>query len=179
MQIEWDKIATFWNANNLLVNGLRKRAYILAHIAPFDGLDGEVMQDNIRNNKQLTCKEIIVTHNSDSDRTAYIPANNILMTLGSEIVEKSFTLSMENVLSSDLDILKIKATKKNRANGALEVVQFKKTGSNWALESGEPSWITFQTPTVLNANYANYKNAVFPHVLKINDVLEEIKLEIV
>jgi Subtilase family len=183
IQIEWKNIAAFWDANNPLpvgvVGGKRKRAYILAHIAPFDGLDTEVMRDNIRNNKQLTCKELIVTHNGVSDRTAYIPGNQLNITVGSQIVAKSFDLTMENVPSADLTALKIRATKKNRQNGALDSVLYKKTGNSWALESGAVDWITFQTPTETDAVHANYKNAVFPHTLNVNDAEEEIKLQIV
>src|SRR5690606_14661228 len=94
--------------------GLRKRAYILAHIAPFDGLPSEVQLDNLRRNKQLTCKEIIVTHNGVSDRTAFLPGKKLDITVGQELVEKTFDLSLENITETALTATKIKAIKKSR-----------------------------------------------------------------
>lgn len=185
--IEWKNITAFWDTYNplptqngvLVPGGKRKRAYILAHIAPFDGLETEVLRDNIRNNKQLSCKEIIATHNGVSNRTAYIPGNKLNITVGTNTIEKTFDLSMENVLASELDALKIKATKKNRVDQVTEEVIYKKTGAIWALESGNPDWIAFETPTESTSVHTDYKNVIFPHKLTINEEEEEIKLEII
>jgi subtilisin family serine protease len=179
IEIEWKNIAEKWNDWNPLTNGKRKKAYILAHIAPFDGKSEEVDITNIRKNKQLSCKEIIVSHNEIGSGTTYVPGNSLNITVGTEVVAKRFNLSMENVLTTDLDSLKIKATRKNSADGSLETVLYKKTGSTWSIESGTPDWITFENPTIATAVHPNYRNAVFPHTLKVNDDEKEIKLEIV
>jgi subtilisin family serine protease len=187
IEIEWKDIAAFWETYNplptqngvLVPNGLRKRAYILAHIAPFDGKADDVRTDNIRHNKQLSCKELIVTHRGNNNRTTYIPGNGLNITVGTDLVDKSFDLRMENVLATELDTLSIKASRKNRADQVIEEVLYKKTGNGWALESGSPDWITFETPTESASIHNNYKHAVFPHKLTINEEEEEIKLEII
>jgi subtilisin family serine protease len=186
IKVEWKNIAAFWdNFNPLPTNGIltpggfRKRAYILAHIAPFDGLEIEVMGDNIRNNKQLSCKEIIATHNGVNNRTAYIPGNKLNITVGSTLLEKSFDLSVENILTTQLDTLKIKASKKNRADQTVEEIVYQKNSTGWALESGNPDWIAFETPIESASLYDDYKNVIFSHKLSVNKDEEEIKLEII
>lgn len=178
--IEWKNIAAFWNTYNKQdsATGLRKRAYILVHVSPFDGIDSVVMTDNLRNNKQLTCKEIIVTHNGVSDRTACLPGNKLDITVGTELVSKSFDLAMENVLASELDTIKIKAIKKDRQTQVTDEIVFKKIGTVWAIESGSGDWIEFQTPTELATNYNGYKNIVFPHTINVNQEEQEVKLTI-
>lgn len=187
IQVEWKNIAAFWDNFNplpttdgiLTPGGLRKRAYILTHIAPFDGLEIDVLGDNIRKNKQLSCKEIIVTHNGVNNRTSYIPGNKLNITVGTDVIEKFFDLTIENILASELATLKIKATRKNRLDHTTEELIYKKTGTVWALENGSPDWIAFQTPTETTSVHPNYKNVTFPHKLTINEEEEEIKLEII
>jgi subtilisin family serine protease len=188
VDIEWKDIVKFWNDNNkfpedpnngnLLPGGLRKRAYILAHIAPFDGLPNEVRTDNLRHNKQLSCKEIIVTYNGVRDRAAYIQSNNLNITVGTQIVEKSFEYIMENVLASVINNIKIKAIKKNRADNSTEEVIYKKTASGWAIESGTPVWIEFEAPIETASLYLDRKNMKFPYKLKIDEQTAEVKLEV-
>ncbi|MEN2416391.1 S8 family serine peptidase [Flavobacterium mesophilum] len=176
IEIEWKDIAAFWQKNN----PSRKKAYILAHIAPFDGLDSEVMLDNINNNKQLSCKKLIVSHNEITNGSAYILGTKLNITVGPDIIEKSFDLKMENTLAVEIEKLQIKATKRNRENHQLtKEVVFQKTETNWALTGDSSGWIEFQTPTETVSLDEGYKNIIFPHKLTINDDEDEIKLEII
>jgi len=183
--IEWKNIAAFWDTYNplptqngvLVPGGARKRAYILAHIAPFDGLETEVLLDNIRNNKQLSCKEIIATHNGVNNRTAYLPGNKLNITVGTETTEKFFDLTMENISISKIDSLQIKATKK-KANQITGEVLFQKKENGWSLNDTS-NWIAFETPKESASIHTNYKDMIFPHKLTINEDQDEIKLEII
>lgn len=184
IKIEWNDIAAKWNQINSWnpidsVTGLRKRTYILAHIAPFDGLNSDVQLDNIRNNKQLTCKEIIVTHNGVNDRTAFLQGNKLDITVGQELVSKSFDLSIENILETDLATTKVKATRVNRADQSEVSVFFSKnTNGDWEIEGGvTPDWITFDAPNEIASQYSGYKYVKFPHTIIADNSLEEIKIE--
>lgn len=179
IEFEWNKITPFWETFNPKLNGSRKNAYILAHIAPFDGLDNEVMTDNITNNKQLSCKKLLVIHNGMTDGSAYIPNKSLNITVGSDITEKNFDLSMENVLASDLETLKIKATRKNRTDQTTEEITLQKLETNWIVDNTNYDWITFQTPKETASLDDGYKNIIFPHKLTINEDEDEIKLEII
>ena len=182
IQVEWKDIAAKWNTwNPITSSGRRKKTYILAHIAPFDGLSTDVQTDNIRNNKQLTCKEIIVTHNGVSDRTAYLPGNNLNLTVGTEFVTKSFDFTMENILTTGTTGFKIKATKmSNDTNHTIEEVLFKKTGNNWDFEIPPSSdWIAFGITEESVGNHPDYTNLKFRHTIKVNNDLVNVKLEIV
>jgi hypothetical protein len=187
IQVEWSQIAANWNTWNPIVGTTRKRTYILAHIAPFDDLfsfdasNNNLSMQNIRFNKQLTCKEIIVTHNGVSDRTAYLPGNNFNITVGTEIATKSFDLTMENIVTVELTGFKIKATKMNNdTNHTIEEVFFKKTGNNWDFETPPSSdWIAFEMTEESVGNHPDYTNLKFPHTIKVNDNLVKVKLEIV
>jgi hypothetical protein len=179
--IEWKGIIAYWNSNNPLdpTTTKRKRAYLLVHIAPFDGPAADVQLNNVRNNKQLTCREIIVTHNGVNDRTAYLPGNRVDIEVADLVVEKSYDLIMENAGIALFDTIKIKATKKSRIDNSLETILYSKTGGVWSIESGNPAWITFDTPEETVAPYAGYKNAKFPHTIKVNQDQQEVKIEIV
>jgi Subtilase family len=179
--IEWKGIVAYWNSNNPLdpTTNRRKKAYLLAHIAPFDGTAADVQLNNVRNNKQLTCREIIVTHNGVNDRTAYLPGNRVDIDVADVLVEKSYDLIMENAAIALFDTIKIRATKKSRIDNSLETILYSKTGGVWSIESGNPAWITFDTPEETTAPYAGYKNAKFPHTIKVNQDQQEVKIEIV
>lgn len=184
LEVEWKDIAAKWNQTDSWnpinsVTGKRKRAYILVHIAPFDGLASDVQLNNLRNNKQLTCKEIIVTHNGVNDRTAFLPGNKLDITVGQELVQRTFDLSLENIATSDLATTKVKATKVNRADQSEVSVFFSKnTNGDWEIEGeATPDWITFDTPDEIASQYDGYKHIKFPHTITVNNSSEEIKIE--
>lgn len=180
-QIEWKGIFAYWNSNNPLnpATNRRKRAYLLAHVAPLDGPAADVQLNDVRNNKQLTCREIIVTHNGVNDRTAYLPGNKVDIAVTDQIIEKSYDLIMENAETVVFDTVKIRATKRSRIDNSLETILFSQSGGVWNIESGNPAWITFDTPEETAAVYAGYKNAKFPHTIKVNQDQQEVKIEIV
>ena len=181
IQIEWKDIASQWNSWNPIdtSTGKRKRTYILAHITPFDGIDNDVQRDNIRNNKQLTCKELVVTHKSVNDRTAYLPGNELNITVGNDVITKVFDLTIENILATEINNFKLKATKKNRIDQSLESVFYKKVAVSWELESGTPDWISFEQPIEIVGHHTDYINLKFPHTINVSDDQIEVKLEIV
>lgn len=189
IKIEWKDIAKNWEQ----WNPERKKAYILAHIAPFDGLfeidnsdpDNPINLSltNIRKNKQLTCKPIRVIHRYlNQPDSPYIPGNKFNFTVGTELVSKSFDLSMENVATTDLEELQIKATIKYKPEKNIpdETVTFTKINGDWSLDkSPSENWIKFETPTIETTEDPNYSHAVFPHTLTVNHDEQEVKLEIV
>lgn len=179
--IEWKNIVSFWNSNNPInvTSTTRKRAYILAHIAPFDGTNSEVQLNNVRNNKQLTYKELIVTHNGVNDRTAYLPGNKVDIEVTDQLIERSYDLIMENVDAAIIDNLKVKATRKNRADNSLETIIYSKSGGTWGIESGTPDWISFVAPVEVAVSNLAYKNVKFPHTILVNQDEQEVKIEIV
>lgn len=179
IEFAWNNIASFWETSNPRSNGSRKKAYLLAHIAPFDGLSNEVTTDNILNNKQLSCKKLIAIHNGMTDGSAYIPGKSLNITVGSAVAEKKFDLNMENVLASELEKVKIKATRKNRKDQTIEEIILQKSGTNWIVDNNNSDWITFDMPKEAESLDQGYKNVIFPHKLTINEDEDEIKLEII
>lgn len=186
--VEWKNIKAFWDKNNPLpTGGSRKRAYILAHIAPFDGLfemdnlmpPTNLSLSNLRRNKQLTCKEIIVTHNGVTDRSVFFQSSKLNITVGQELVQKTFDLSLENILETYLATTKVKATKVNRADlSEVSVVFSKNLNDEWEIEGGAtPDWITFANPDEVASYHAGYKHIKFPHTITVNSNSEEIKIE--
>jgi hypothetical protein len=181
--IEWKDIASKWDMWNKInaATTKRKNVYILAHVAPFDGDSNDVRTTNIRFNKQLSCKPIIVKHNSVTDGSAFIPGKKLDLTVGTQAVQKFFYLLMENVLTTDLDNFKIRArTTKNNSNKTVEEVFYKKIGNTWTLE-GSPTdnWITFDQPITTAGNHPDYTNIKFSHTINVDSTKLEIKLEIV
>lgn len=179
IKIDLKRIADIWNEWNPEINGKRKNAYLLAHIAPFDGKSEELSLTNIRLNKQLTCKPIIVKYNGIKNKIAYITGSKLNITVDSGIVDKNYDLIMENVLTADLTTFRLKASKKKK-NNTVEEVYYKKTAGVWSIEGGiAVDWITFQTPVETPESNTNYTKIKFPHTIKVNNKDTEVKLEIV
>jgi len=185
IEIEWKDIAKNWDEWNSLnsTKDKRKNAFILAHIAPFDGVSSEVITDSFEFNKQLGCKPILVKHSSVIDKIATIPGNNLNITVGPALVQKNFNLLVENVLTKDLEDSKfqIKAyTTLNNKTKAIETVFYQKTNNTWNL-SGSPTdnWISFDQPIVSSGNRADYTNIKFPHTINVDNTKLEVKLELV
>lgn len=176
--LEWKKIASDWGNWDFR----NKKSYILAQIAPFDGLPEDVSLTNIRNNKQLTCREIIVTHLDIAQGENSIPGNKLDITVGAEIIKKSFNLNILNIDGDTLRNTKIMATKKNRFNeSGKESVFFSKNSNDvWEIEEGlTPEWIEFVSPDIVDSVSSGYKNAIFPHTIKVNQEELQVKLELV
>ncbi|CAI2769149.1 S8 family serine peptidase [Flavobacterium collinsii] len=179
VEINLKKIADIWNEWNPEINGKRKNAYLMAHIAPFDGDPGELSQTDIRSNKQLTCKPIIVKYNGIKNKIAYLTGSKLNITVDSGIVDRSYDLIMENVLTNDLTTFRLKASKKKKDN-SVEEIYYKKIAGVWGIEGGiAVDWITFQTPEETPESNPNYTKIKFPHTIKVNNKETEVKLEIV
>jgi subtilisin family serine protease len=179
VEIDLKKIADIWNEWNPEINGKRKNAYLMAHIAPFDGDAGELSLTNIRSNKQLTCKPIIVKYNGIKNKISYITGSKLNITVDSGIVDRSYDLIMENILTADLTTFRLKASKKKK-NNIVEEVYYKKIAGVWSIEGGiAVDWITFQTPEETPESNPNYTKIKFPHTIKVNNKETEVKLEIV
>ena len=192
IKIDWKDIDDKWNMLNSWnpidsITGKRKRTYILAHISPFDDLfsmDGDTnfSLQNLRYNKQLTCKELIVTHKVVKKGSASLPGNNFNLTVGDAMVSKDFDLTLENTSAAEFDNLQIKATKTTTDvsnNLVEEEVVFKKVNGNWGLENGNVDWIAFADPTVTDAFHLDYKDLKFPHTITVNDAIDAVKIEVV
>jgi subtilisin family serine protease len=177
--VDLKKIADIWNEWNPEINGKRKNAYLLVHIAPFDGKSDELSLTNIRSNKQLTCKPIIVKYNGIKNKIAYVNGTTLNITVDSGIVDKSYDLIMENVLTSDLTTFKLKVTK-TKKNIITGEIFYKKTSGAWGIENGiAVDWITFQPPVESPGKDHTHTNVKFPHTIKVNNTDTEVKLEIV
>jgi subtilisin family serine protease len=196
ISIDWKDISLKWNAWNPInntANNKRKKAYLLAHIAPFDGENDVLSLENIRNNKQLTCKELVVNHTEMGKGTTSLPGNKFNIIVGETAVAQTFDLAIENALSTGLDMLKIKATKKRTDNGNVieDTVFFSKTGPETPTNPGVPtwviegttgnsvSWIEFAPPVVDPSIYTDHTDAKFTHTLTVNDQEDEVKIEVV
>ncbi|WP_295094154.1 S8 family serine peptidase [uncultured Flavobacterium sp.] len=179
IKIDLKRIADIWNEWNPEINGKRKNAYLLAHIAPFDGKSEELSLTNIRSNKQLTCKPIIVKYNGIKNKVAYVNGTTLNITVDSGIVDKSYDLIMENVLTTDLTTFKLKATK-TKKNTVTGETFYKKTSAGWGIENGiAVDWITFHPAIESPGKDLNHTNVKFPHTIKVNNKDTEVKLEIV
>lgn len=180
LTVEWKKIKDNWDIWNPVIDGARKKAYILVHIAPFDGNASEVQLDNIRNNKQLTCKEIIVTHAGIKYGGIVVPGNSYDIPVETTVVEKQFDLDISNIAASELETLNLKFTRKNRADGTEQSILYTKSGSSWSIEGGQnPDWISFSQPTETAGINTGYRSIVFPHTLSINEDEDNVRLEII
>jgi subtilisin family serine protease len=160
------------------------RTFILVHLAPFDGeftiINGvNLSLENFRYNKQLTCKEIIFTDVKIIEGTGALPGNTLDIALEQEVIEKSFTLSFENISETDLENIQIKATKVNRSDQSEDsVILSRNTSNEWVIEGGlSPNWIAFQSPTEVQSYHSGYKHIQFPHIITLDDTLEEITIE--
>lgn len=170
------------------------KVFLLAHISPFDG---EFTYDqntpsinlslkNIRHNKHLTCKEIVVKKVEIKKGTSALPGNNYDINAATALAQESFSLDITNVLQTEFESMTIKATK---INGLQEqVINFSKSGNGWvATDPDNPSnpnlteWIEFEQPQITDSYVSNYKNAVFPHKVAVDEQGNKynVKLEIV
>lgn len=170
----WDK----FNTNN-------KKAYILAHISPFDGSPNEIGLLNHRSNKNLTCKPVNATH---YHITTII--NNSNIDIGEEIhnitvnpvaVPEKFSLEISNILESRLNSLIFTFVKKNRASGAIEqTVVYKKTGANWGFHTMPTgAWVEANiiiSDSVLST--PNYKNAILEFTLTVDQTVLEVTYDV-
>ncbi len=185
IEFDWKLISDEWDKS---WNSLNKKAYLLAHIAPFDGLASELSLINIRNNKNLTCKPINATHfksfliRSDGTETT-LPKDAYSLNTNPIAVSRNFRFEISNVLESRLNVLKFTFVKKNRSSGAIEqTVVFKKTGTNWAFDvSPTADWVKINPPIAITASTLsspNYKNVSLQVELIVDDSVLEVTYDV-
>lgn len=185
ISFEWKNISDSWSS---FWNVLNKKAYILAHIAPFDGTQTDISLTNIRNNKNLTCKPINVTHfnsyilGADGTKTK-LPEDVYNLTANPIEVSKSFIFEISNILESRLNALKFTFIKKNRASGAIEqTVIYKKTGASWGFDVAPTvDWVKIEpaisiTDSILST--PNYKNVSLNFILTIDETVLEVTYDV-
>ncbi|KIX22063.1 hypothetical protein SY27_05180 [Flavobacterium sp. 316] len=185
ISFEWKNISDSWSS---FWNVLNKKAYILAHIAPFDGTQTDISLTNIRNNKNLTCKPINVTHfnsfilGADGTKTK-LPEDVYNLTANPIEVSKSFIFEISNILESRLNALKFTFIKKNRASGAIEqTVIYKKTGTSWGFDVAPTAdWVKIEpvisiTDSILSS--PNYKNVSLNFILTIDETVLEVTYDV-
>ena len=149
----------------------RHRVFILAHIAPFDGLDTELDLTDYTKNKNLAAVEIIPTDTRVSKRLedgTKVPLNGEKSNLIATETEKQekFCVDMYNVQATEIDTKQFKFSLLNKPNGIVESeVIIKKTNGNWDL-SNLPNWLTADIVETDSALYtATHKNAEINYAL--------------
>jgi subtilase family protein len=180
--IEWKSIRENWDS----WNPFNKKAYLLAHIAPFDGIDTELSLTNIRNNKNLTGKPVNVTHfkgfsvDTAGTETA-LPKDIYDLAANPTAAVKIFKFVISNILESRLDALKFTFVKKNRATGAVEqTVIYRKSSGTWSFDTTPTGgWVTAAL-TVTNSSIStpNYKNASLEVTITIDDTILEVTYDV-
>jgi|GEM_PF-6948853 len=184
LDFEWKSIQKNWNS----WNPLNKKAYLLAHIAPFDGIEAELSLINIRNNKNLTCKPIDVTHfnsfiiASNGTKTS-LPDDIYNLTVNPIAVSKSFIFEVSNILESRLNALKFTFVRKNRVTGTIEqTVIYRKSGGSWSFNAAPTAnWIKIEPAIAITASLLstpNYKNAILNFILTVDETVLEITCDV-
>jgi len=184
IEFDWKLIQKEWRS----WNPLNKKAYLLVHLAPFDGIDSELSLTNIRNNKNLTCKPINVTHfesfilAADGTKTK-LPDDIYNLTANPIEVSKNFIFEISNILETRLNALKFTFVKKNRASGEIEqTVIYKKTGSSWGFnEVPTADWVKLDPPITITPSTLstpNYKDAILNFTLIIDETVLEVTYDV-
>ncbi|WP_291131738.1 S8 family serine peptidase [Flavobacterium sp. UBA7682] len=183
LDFEWKSLQEKWNE----WNPLNKKAYILVHIAPFDGEDADISLTNIRGNKNLTCRPVNVTHFNAykiaADGTKISLPKDIYNLAVNPLVESSnFKFEISNILDSRLDALKFIFVRKDVLTNVIEqTVIYRKSAGSWAFDvSPTDDWVKVE-PTIAitdsTISTPNYKNAVLT-ILLANDANKQITFDI-
>lgn len=163
------------------------KMYILAHIAPFDGPTAEVSLDDIKNNKNLTCRAIKYTNTSINVKgsTAKVnilnDQNKYELMVDSQTTNKKFSFDNINIASDLLDTMQFKFSLINRASNTVEQsVTFKKTNGNWAMDAVPANnWLTASIDITNSALYATHKNAILNYEFNYNNNDKEIEFNVI
>ncbi len=179
--IEWKKLSDMWKDHN--PKG-ELRMFILAHVAPFDGPD--VDPNDIRNNKNLTCREIIPTQSTNKAIGANGKVdilndhNQYELKVESQTTNKKFSFENYNIASADLDTMEFKFSLVNRTTNNVEQdVVFKKINGNWAMNTVPSNgWLQADMNISDSTLYTNYKNALLNYEFNFNNNDKEIRFNV-
>lgn len=170
-------------------NPLNKKAYILAHIAPFDGVETDLSLTNLRGNKNLTCRPIHVTHfdayalAADNSKTP-LPDEVYNLAVNAIASPKKFNFEITNILETRLDALKFTFAKKNKLTSAIEqTVVYRKASGTWAFDVVPvANWVDIIDPPIdvtdSTLSSPGYKNASLPFNLTIDDSISEVTFDV-
>jgi subtilisin family serine protease len=184
LTITWENISEIWTKHN--PEG-KLDTYLLAHIAPFDGLTDELSPSNASLNKNLMFRKITATHS----------ANNAVGTSGNRVSisdhatkydlmataqssNKKFSFDNFNIPSAVLDTMEFKFSLYNRQTNALEQeVIFKKNNGVWAPNITPGNWINITMNITDSTIYNNtYKNALLSYEFNYDNNAKEIKFNV-
>jgi hypothetical protein len=168
-------------------NPLNKKAYILAHIAPFDGVETELSLTNLRGNKNLTCRPINVTHfntytlAADGTKTP-LPKDVYNLVVNPLAASNNVKFEISNILGSRLDALKFTFVMKDATTMTIEqTVIYRKSAGSWSFDTPPTGdWVKID-PTISitdsTLSTPNYKNATLAIVLA-TDANKEITFDV-
>ncbi len=182
--IKWDKPSKLWDDYKPKED---MRMYILAHISPFDGTDNEVSLADIRNNKNLTCKEIQynpISNNikGDTGKVSILnDQNKYELMVENQTNNKKFSFDNINVKSTLLDTMEFKFSLINKATNTVEQnVTFKKINGNWAMDAiPVGNWVNASIDITNSVLYAGYKNAILDYEFNYDNNDKEIIFNVI
>ena len=177
-QINWDTKSP--NLDWKKINPRGFNAYILVHIAPFDG---EVSLTNMRENKQLTYKRIAPLYawfRDDTDQHLE-PSTSIEVPFNGVTINLPFKTKIFGVNHQKINETYLKCTLKKTDGSIDEVVRFKHDAGQWEYETqGAPDWILIQnSPIKQDIHIDGYYNLEFECGLFASNQYSKITVEVV
>ncbi|EAY24167.1 S8 family serine peptidase [Microscilla marina] len=164
------------------INPQNLHAYLLVHIAPFDGPDNEVSLTNIAQNKQLTYKPIVPFYAQFRDDTNLHlqKPHPIEVPLDGRTVSEAFKVQVFGVRQNQLTNTYLRFTLIKADGTPNEVVDFKDEGGIWGYApNGVPAWFAAQAPVVTNVHMAEYRNVSFECGLLVNKQHSRVTVEVI
>ncbi|OJJ15926.1 hypothetical protein BKI52_37030 [marine bacterium AO1-C] len=180
-QINWDTQAPLLDWKK--INPKNLNAYILVHIAPFDGEDNELSLVDVAQNKQLTYKPIAPFYAQFRDNTDLHlkTPQQIEVPTNGNTVSYPFKVNVYGVHQNDVAKTYLRCTLTKADGTSKEVVHFKDEGGGaWGYDpDGVPTWISVQTPAIGNVHIADYRNLSFECGLIVDKRHSNVLLEVV
>lgn len=184
LTIEWKNLSDIWKEVNPTGN---LSMYILAHIAPFDAAISEVDLDNIKKNKNLTCREIKYNLSSNNVKGANGKIsimnndNKYDLMVENQTTNKKFSFENINIKSTLLDTMEFKFSLINKISGNIQQeITVKKINGNWTMD-GVPSsnWLNATMNITDSTLYAGYKNAILDYEFNYDNNDKEITFNVI
>lgn len=187
VKIEWKQLSKFWNDNKLGdLNGFR--VYLLAHIAPFDGIDTELSREDASLNKNLLFREIFVTQTSNNAKgtsgekvSISHQENNYNLVVKDGLTNEKFSFDNINIKQIELDVMEFRFSLVNRKSGQVEQsIIFEKNGDSWEMDKTPTSnWLSVNIDIQNSELYgAEYKNAVLNYEFNYDNTDKEINFNV-
>ena len=184
LMVDWKKLSKIWDDHN--PNGAFK-TYILAHIAPFDGLDSELSLTDAMQNKNLMYREIIATHVSNNAKGTSGKVSisngavqyNLIAT--SQSTNKKFSFDNFNIPASLLDTMEYKFSLYNRITNTLEQeVIYKTINGIWETNTNPiNNWLAVSMNITTSPLYGvSYKNALLDYEFNYDSNDKEIRFKV-